>query len=270
MIGQLCAGKALIGMLHAPPLPGSPRFAGNWSDVVTHVLRDAETLAAEGFPALMLENFGDAPFFPRRVPAITAACLTRLAVDLRRRFDVPLGINVLRNDGRTALAIAIACDAGFIRVNVLTGARVADQGILQGIAHQLLRDRHSLAGERIAILADVDVKHSAPLGMRPLADEVSDLVERGGADAVIVSGGKTGDAVKREDLKAVHAAAGACPLLIGSGATPEVIAETAGSAAGWIVGTWSKRDGVAGNPVDPLRARQLVAACRHAAASAPP
>ncbi|MCA9056787.1 MAG: phosphorybosylanthranilate isomerase, partial [Planctomycetaceae bacterium] len=89
----------LIGMLHAPPLPGSPRYDNDWSGAITHVLRDAESLATEGIPALMLENFGDSPFFPGRLPAVTVSALTRLATEVRSRFHVPLGINALRNDG---------------------------------------------------------------------------------------------------------------------------------------------------------------------------
>src|SRR5690606_13240725 len=112
---------------------------------------------------LMLENFGDTPFYPRRVAAHTVAAMTAIAVEVRRQVDLPLGINVLRNDGLSALGIAAASGADFIRVNVLSGARVTDQGIVQGIAHDLLRERRWLGAESVKILADVNVKHSAPL-----------------------------------------------------------------------------------------------------------
>src|SRR5687768_15249635 len=127
--------KPLVGMLHAPPLPGSPRYAGSWQSVRDHVLRDAETLVSGGVHGLMLENYGDAPFFPGRAAAHTAACLTALAEQVRSALAVPLGINVLRNDGCTALEVALAARAQFIRVNILCGARLTDQGIIQGIAH---------------------------------------------------------------------------------------------------------------------------------------
>jgi predicted TIM-barrel enzyme len=103
--------------------------------------------------------------------------MTALACAVRAATDLPLGINVLRNDGRAALAVAHAAGADFIRVNVLCGARVADQGLIQGIAHNLLRDRALLRAEHIKIFADVDVKHSAALAERPLEDEVADVVE---------------------------------------------------------------------------------------------
>ncbi|HXD50949.1 MAG TPA: BtpA/SgcQ family protein, partial [Burkholderiales bacterium] len=133
--------KIVIGMLHLPPLPGAPLFDGNLKRIRDSVLRDAETLATGGVHGLMMENFGDVPFYPDRVPASVVAQMTALACEVRGRVDLPLGINVLRNDGRSALAVAHACGASFIRVNVLCGARVADQGLIQGIAHDLLRER---------------------------------------------------------------------------------------------------------------------------------
>jgi len=189
--------KPVVGMLHLPPLPGSPGSAssGRAGPIDEAVLRDAQSLADGGVHALMLENFGDVPFYPGRVPAHTVAAMTAIAAEVRRRFpELPLGINVLRNDGCSALAIATAVGAQFIRVNVLCGARLADQGILQGIAHDLLRDRAMLRAEHVRIFADVDVKHSAPLAAVSIESEVEDTLKRGLADALVVSGTGTGKA----------------------------------------------------------------------------
>ena len=255
--------KPVIGMLHLPPLPGAPHFRGSAEDVLRRVLADADALSSGGIDGLMIENFGDVPFFPRRVPAMVIAHMTRIATAVRNRYDLPLGINVLRNDARGALAIAHAVGAALIRVNVLTGARVTDQGVIQGAAHLLARDRVLLAAQHIRVWADVNVKHSAPLGApRPIADEVADLCVRGGADAVIVSGGGTGRPVDHNELRAVKAAAGDRPVMIGSGATPETICELARVADGFIVGSALKHDGVATNPVDPERVARLMGALR--------
>jgi membrane complex biogenesis BtpA family protein len=167
--------KVVIGMLHLPPLPGSPRHAPSalGADRITKsVLADADVLADGGVQGLMLENFGDVPFYPGRVPAHVVAHMTAIALAVRQRLpDLPLGINVLRNDGQSALAIASAVGAAFIRVNVLCGARVTDQGVLQGIAHDLLRERAILGAQHVKVMADVDVKHSAPLASIALEDE---------------------------------------------------------------------------------------------------
>ena len=254
--------KPIIGMLHAPPLPGSPRYGADWEAVIRAVLVDAETLVDAGFHALMLENFGDAPFFPRRVPAETVAAMTRLAAEVARRFDVPLGINVLRNDGESALAIAATVGAAFIRVNVLCGARVTDQGLIEGIAHDLLRLRRRLGADAVQVLADVDVKHSAPLATRPIEEAVEDTIGRGGADAIIVSGTATGMPINRDHLDAARIAAGETMLYVGSGVTPLSLPELWPYADGFIVGTALKQDGVTTNAADSDRARELMAAYR--------
>ena len=181
-------GKIVIGMLHLPALPGSPHSRRNFDQIRDSLLRDAEALAEGGVHGLMMENFGDVPFYPDRVPAHVIAQMTMLACKVREAIDLPLGINVLRNDGRGALAVAHACGASFIRVNVLCGARVADQGLIQGIAHNLLRERAILGATNVKIFADVDVKHSAALAERPLQDEVDDLIERALADAIVDRG----------------------------------------------------------------------------------
>ena len=250
----------VIGMLHLPPLPGSSRWSGDFEALRDFVLHDAESLCVGGVDGLMIENFGDTPFYPDRVPAITIAAMTALACEVRRQFDVPFGINVLRNDGRSALAVAVVSGASFIRVNVLCGARVTDQGLLQGIAHDLLRERASLKAEAIRILADVDVKHSAPLAARPIGEEAHDLEGRGLADAVLVTGSGTGRGVDRRDLDAVLAAVRG-PVLVASGVTLGTLAEVR-AAHGVVVGSCLRASGRAGDPVDVDVARRFADAFR--------
>jgi len=245
-------------MLHLRPLPGSPRYNGDLAAVRESLLRDADALAVGGVHGLMLENFGDAPFYPGRVPAAVIAHMTALAGEVRQRFPLPLGINVLRNDGQSALAVAQAAGAQFIRVNVLCGARVTDQGVIQGIAHALLRQRAALGAEAIRIFADVDVKHSAPLAPRGLAEEVEDTVQRGLADTVIVSGTATGQAASLTQVRTARAAAGGVPVFVGSGVTAFTIAAFRRHADGFIIGTAFKRGGVATHPVEPARVRAVM------------
>jgi membrane complex biogenesis BtpA family protein len=249
----------LIGMLHVPPLPASPQARDSFSAVRDHVLRDTDALLEGGITNLMIENFGDTPFFPGTVPAHTVAHLTAIAHEVATQFPTAeIGLNVLRNDGCSALAIAAATGASFIRVNVLCGARLTDQGIIQGIAHDLLRLRKNLSAEGVAILADVDVKHSAALAERPLADEIEDAIKRGHADAIIVSGNATGASVAAEQLAEAVSIAASTPVLIGSGATADSIQHIRNQAAGFIVGTAVKCDGNVHNPVDPARVREIV------------
>ncbi len=250
----------LIGMVHLKPLPGAPLFSGTFQQVIDAALHDADALVQGGLHALMVENFGDTPFFPGPVPAVTLAHLTVVAWEIRRRFALPLGINVLRNDGAAALAIARAVQADYVRVNVLTGARVTDQGVIQGQAHELLRLRQAWGAQGVRIFADVDVKHSAPLAARALQAEVHDTILRGLADAVVVSGEGTGQPVDLAKLRQVKEAAGKTPVWIGSGANVQTLAALLAVADGAIVGTACKQNGNVHAPVDVARVRALVQA----------
>ncbi len=253
----------VVGMIHLRPLPGSPRFGGSVGAVHADAVRDADALAAGGVDGLMVENFGDVPFHPGPVPPHVVAHVTAVAAEVRRRFpQVPLGVNVLRNDGRAALAVAHAVGARFVRVNVLCGARVTDQGVVAGIAHDLLRDRATLGATDVHVFADVDVKHSAPLAGRPLADEVDDTVHRGLADGLIVSGAGTGKPTDPDVARTAKAAAGPVPVFVGSGVTADTVGSFLAHADGFIVGTAFKRDGRPESPVEVGRVRELLARLR--------
>jgi uncharacterized protein len=260
MLRKPSGARPIIGMIHLRPLPGSPRFDGDAAKILEQALRDAEAWAEGGVAALMLENFGDVPFYPERVPGHVVANMTAIACAVRAKIKLPLGINVLRNDGQSALAVAAAAGAQFIRVNILCGARLTDQGIVNGIAHDLLRDRAMLGAASVAILADVDVKHSAPLAARTLDDETADTIHRGLADGLIVSGSGTGKTTDPTQVRQVKAAAGGTPVLVGSGVSAGTIKSFIPHADGFIVGTSVKKDGDVGKAVDVKRVRALVKA----------
>jgi uncharacterized protein len=256
--------RTLIGMVHLRPLPGSPRWAGSMGGVTAAALADARALVEGGMDAVLVENYGDVPFTPGRVEPATVAAMSVVAAELRRAFPaVPLGINVLKNDARAALAVACAVGARFIRVNVHAGAVVADQGLVQSDAYRTLRDRR-LLGADVALFADVQGKHARPLVAVELEQEARDLVHRELADALVVSGKATGQVTPLADVKRVRSAVPSVPLVIGSGVTPDTVAELLSVADAVIVGTFVKRDGDVRHPVDVERVRALAAAARGA------
>jgi membrane complex biogenesis BtpA family protein len=253
--------KALIGMVHLLPLPGSPRWGGSIAEVVERALQDARAIEAGGLDALLVENYGDVPFTAGSVDAATVAAMTAAIVEIRRAVSLPVGVNVLKSDPRSALAVAAATGARFIRVNVHVGAVVADQGLIQSDAYATLRYRR-LLGADVKIFADVQAKHGVPLAPVELEQEARDSVSRGLADALVVSGKATGEATPLADLKRVRSVIPDHPLLVGSGATPETIAELLAVADGVIVGTFVKRGGRLEAPVDLDRVRRLADAAR--------
>jgi membrane complex biogenesis BtpA family protein len=200
----------------------------------------------------------DAPFFPGRVDAVTVAAMTACAVAAREAAPgIELGINVLRNDAETALAIAACTGATLVRVNVHSGARVTDQGVVEGRAHATVRLRRALDAGHVRLLCDVDVKHSAPIAARPIEEEAEEVAGRGLADAVLVTGTVDTAALGRV-VRAAHV-----PVLVASGSTPESLAALrAAGAHGAIVGTALRATGRAGDPVDGERARAYADAFR--------
>jgi len=254
----------LIGVIHLPPLPGSPLAALPIQDIVRRAAEESAILADSGFHAIILENFGDLPFFPHRVPSISVAAMTACACEVRRVVSVPLGINVLRNDASSALAIAIASRADFIRVNVHCAARLTDQGIVEGLAHDTLRERKALGAERIALYCDVDVKHAAAIAPRDIGDEAEELAERALADAVLVTGAGTGRSVALGQVKAVKARVHV-PVLAASGTTEETLPEVLAACDGVIVGSALRKDGRAGAELEPARVRAFAEAFGRAA-----
>lgn len=249
---------AVVGMVHLLPLPGAPRWGGDMGAVLARALDDAGHLAGAGLDGLMVENFGDVPYFPGPVPEETVAAMAVVTAAVRERVDVPVGVNVLRNGGPAALAVAAVTGAAWIRVNVHVGSMFTDQGLLHGQAHETLRRRAALGAHGVAVLADVLVKHGTPPpGMR-LEDAASDARTRGLADGLVVSGSATGRPTDVEDVRRVKRAVPDAPVFVGSGATAESARALLLAADGLIVGSTLQRDGIAGRPVDPERARRFM------------
>jgi hypothetical protein len=275
--------KPIIAVVHLPPLPGSPRWAGSMSQVLQWAAQDTQILAKAGADAILVENFGDMPFPVSSSPPETVAAMTLAAAEAVRSCSVPVGLNVLRNDAASAVAIAAATGAAFIRVNVHCGVAFSGEGILVGGAHETLRLRQRLA-PHLAIFADILVKHAwAALGwpdaasgfaqskessqksgqMPPnIAQLARDTAYRGLADALIVTGAATGEAPDFTVASQVKDAAPDRPVLIGSGVTAQTVKQALSAADGIIVGSALKESGKAGNRADAERARMFFGAAR--------
>jgi membrane complex biogenesis BtpA family protein len=240
-------------MVHLQALPGAPMFAGSLDRVIDAAIRDARAIAKGGAAGLIVENFGDRPFFGSAVPPETIAAMTRVVSEVAREVKMPVGVNVLRNDAHAALAVAAATGSSFIRINVHTGAMVTDQGLIEGRAAETMRTRAAL-DEGIAVFADHLVKHAVPLAPVDAMQVAKDLRLRGLADALIVTGSETGAAADPAMLDALREVVDA-PLIVGSGLTASNAAMFRAADAA-IVGTSLKKRGA----VDPGRVAAVVAA----------
>lgn len=252
----------IIGVVHLLPLPTSPRWGGNLKAVISRAEQEATALSAGGVDGIIVENFFDAPFAKDQVDPAVVSAMTLIVDRLKGMVTLPIGINVLRNDARSAIAIATCVGVDFIRVNVLTGVMATDQGVIEGRAYELMRYRREL-GSEVGILADVLVKHASPLGTTPnLTTAVQDTIQRGLADGIILSGFSTGNPPSKEDLEIARTAAGDTTIFVGSGANWENIPDLLSAADGAIVASSLKRNGKIEETIDPIRVSQFVEAAQ--------
>jgi len=255
--------RPVVGMVHLPALPGAPAFDGDREAIRERARTDATALIEGGCDAVLVENYGDVPYYPDSVPTHTVASLAATVESVTRAVDCPHGVNVLRNDAEAALSVAAATGGSFVRVNVHTGVRVTDQGLLEGVAHETVR-LHERIDADVALLADVAVKHSGAVADRDPARLARETVDRGLADGLVVSGPATGEPADDERLQAVldgrDDATREVPVLVGSGVTPGTAADLLERADGLVVGTALKRDGETAAPVEHERVRALLEA----------
>jgi len=237
--------KPLIGMIHLLPTPGSPANKGQWTpgDIVDKAITDGTILVENGVDGIMVENYNDVPFYPEEVLSHTLGTMSIVVRDLVKELQVPVGVNILRNACKQALGIASVTGAGFIRCNVLTGTMFTNEGLLKGMAHDIIRYREHLQSG-VRIYADIMVKHGySPIPFSKFHDLAIETYDRGRADALIVSGNRTGIAPTGDMMNAVHELKKErpdCCLIAGSGITPTNISELGSDLDGFIVGSYFK------------------------------
>lgn len=252
------APRALIGTIHAQALPGTPASRLGVRAIADAAAAEAIIYAEAGFHGLILENTHDRPYLKGAAigPEIVAA-LSIIGDAIRRATPLPLGIQVLAGANRSALAVAHACGAAFVRVEGFVFAHVADEGLIESSAGDLLRYRRAIGAENVLVFGDIKKKHSA----HAITADV-DIVETAKAaeffsiDGVVVSGPATGSPADPDEVEAVSGAV-TVPTLIGSGITPENIARYRGADA-FIVGSSVKSGGVWSGALDAARTRAVV------------
>ena len=242
--------KAVVGMIHVGALPGTPRYRGSVATIVAKAVREAKLYEQCGLDAIAVENMHDVPYLRGQVgPEITAA-MTTVARAVTRAVSLPCGIQILAGANREALAVALAAELTFVRVEGFVFAHVADEGIIESSAGDLLRFRTALNADHIAVVCDLKKKHSAHAITSDVSiAETAKAAEFFLADGVIVTGPATGQPADLDDLRAVRDAT-SLPLFVGSGVTAENVANYLEIADAVIVGSTFKVDGKWHNDID--------------------
>lgn len=253
--------KVIIGMVHVQAMPGFPNYGGDMSRIIEHAVTDAKALHRGGVDGIIVENLFNRPRQKLVGPETVApmALVMKAVVDA---VDVPVGIKVLFNDVKAELAIANCTGAHFVRVSVYTDAVVAMAGVIEGCAYDAVTYRKAIDAEHLKILADLRIKHAAPLAERPIEHSAFDAASSGMADGLVVTGDRTGLAADLDDVRAVRGTAPDLMIIVGSGTTEDNIQQVLDVADGVIVGTSIKVDGKIRNPVDENRVKSLISRIR--------
>lgn len=245
--------KKFIGMVHLGPLPGSPLHRDT-SEVLARAIKDVHSLERGGIDALLVENYGDKPY-SRTISDKTYSAFLKICDEIKKETSIPMGVNVLRNDWKSALRIADELDISFIRVNIYSGVTMTEQGLIEGEAAELQRFKDS-NDINCSVFADIHVKHGKTIYPDKIEKAAEDAVIRGISDAVIVSGSRTDEPVDIEELKTVKEKVNESldvPVLVGSGVRLSNVNEILKYSDGIIVGTALKYGGVTENKVSQRR-----------------
>ena len=253
------APRALLGVVHLDALPGTPAHRQPLDAILERALEEARVYAAAGYHGIIIENIGDRPFLKRAVGPEVVAAMAAIGREVRRAVSVPLGVQVLAGANREALAVALACGARFIRAEGFVFGHVADEGLMESDAGELLRYRRAIGADDIRVLADIKKKHSAhaitaDVDLAATAHAAEFFL----ADGVVVTGIATGEPTEPAHVREVSHAVG-IPVLVGSG----VNAENVGlypEADAFIVGSSLKQGGVWSGGLDPARVQVLARA----------
>src|SRR5215813_1719233 len=251
--------RALIGVVHLQALPGTPANTFDLKKIKSTAVDEAEIYKDAGFHGILIENTHDRPYLKTNVGPEIVAAMSVIGAEVRHAVALPLGIQVLAGANLTAMAVALACDASFVRVEGFVFAHVADEGLIESSAGALLRYRRAIGADHVRVFADIKKKHSA----HAITADV-DIVETAKAaeffmvDGVIVSGVATGEPAEPEEVNSVGSAV-SVPTLVGSGITPDNI-QLYTNADAFIVGSWIKQGGNWYNPIDRERCKELVRA----------
>lgn len=254
--------RPVVAMIHLDALPGTPAGGRRLAEIEAKAVREAKLYRAAGVDGIMIENMHDTPYLRGGVGPEIVAAMAVVGRAVREAAGVPCGVQVLAAANREAIAVALAAGLDFIRAEGFAFAHVADEGIIQSSAAELLRYRRSVGAERVQVWADVKKKHSshaitADIGI----GETAHAAEFLRADAVIVTGAVTGDAPAVADVRAVKAAT-RLPVWLGSGIASANAADFAAEADGVIVGSDFKAGGHWAGAVDPKRVGRFLARWR--------
>jgi len=254
------SAKPVLAMIHLGALPGTPASELALAEIEKQALQEARIFRAAGVHGLMLENMHDTPYLRGQVGPEIVAAMAIIARAVKQESGLPCGVQVLAGANLEAMAVAHAAGLEFIRAEGYAFAHVADEGLIQSSAAELLRYRRTIGARRVQVWTDVKKKHSSHAITADVEiGDTAQAVEFMRGDAVIVTGVATGDAPQNGDVLAVKRKT-RLPVYLGSGVTAANLKTFFAVADGFIVGSEFKQGGHWARAVDAKRVGKFMAA----------
>lgn len=257
-IARFTNAKPIIGMIHVGALPGTPAHRQRVSAIVAQAVAEARVYRTAGVDGIGIENMHDVPYLRGRVGPEIVAAMALVAQAVKAESGLPCGIQILAGANHEALAVAHAAGLDFIRAEGFVFAHIADEGLIQSSAAELLRYRKLIGAEGVQVWADIKKKHSAHALTADISlGATAEAAEFMRADAVIITGSVTGEPPKLDDVREAKAHC-RLPIILGSGVDVNNIAAFYPEADGFIIGSHFKRDGHWAGPVEAQRVEQFM------------
>jgi len=253
--GTLGTRKAVLGMVHLPPLPGTPfHEEGSFGRILDVAVQSARALEEGGADGCLVQTV-DRVYAAGEDsdPARTAAmALVVNAIAQAVGEDFQVGVQLMENALKASLAVAKVADGSYIRAVALVGATLTPHGMVEARPLEVMDYRAKIRAEHIKIIAEVESMHFQWLGGDRTAAQVARAAVSAGADAVALC--HRDEARTLEMIASVRRAAPGVPVILAGYTNHENAARLLAAADGAFVGTCLERDGWGGQ-IDAGRVR---------------
>jgi len=250
--------KPVIGMIHVDALPGTPNYKGSVKNIIEKAIAEAKGYLSAGIDSIAIENMHDVPYLNKSAGSEITSLMSIIGYEVKNKTSLPVGIQILAGANKQALSAAHSAGLDFIRAEGFVYSHIADEGIMDADAAELLRFRKSIGAENILIFTDIKKKHSSHAITSDLTIEsTANAAEFFLSDGLIITGAETGKEAEVEEIKSVRKVT-KLPVIVGSGINNENVERYFPFSDAMIIGSYFKNNNNWKNTIDTLSVKSFM------------
>ena len=250
--------KVVLGMIHLPPLPGTPFYKdGSFNQTLEAAVESARALYDGGADGCLVQTV-DRIYSVKDEsdPARTTAMgLIVHAIAQVTGDEFQIGVQLMRNALKASLAVAKVAGGTFIRAGAVVGMTLTTHGMVEANPLEVIEYRNKINAWDIKVIAEVDSMHFKWFGEAKSTAEVARSAKHVGADAVSL--GDPNENKTLDMIGAVRKFVPSLPIILAGYTNHENAARLMASADGAFVGTCLERGGWGGQ-IDVERVKTYV------------